>query len=209
MKILIATPRYHPHIGGVEYVVKSVAERLAEMGHAVTVLAGEPGANIPRTDQINGVQVIRWPTQAPDNAYHMPLAADKLREVAIRPAKEADVLHVHNIHAMLPIYVLNAASNLQIRKVVTPYYHGTGHTPIRKLLWTYWRRHIYRLITTTDAAHTVPKSEAQLIRQDFGRHALRPRPAGRRSGCPGPQAVPDVDHRPALPNSRRSQKPTG
>jgi len=29
MKILIATPKYHPHIGGVEYVVKSVAERLA------------------------------------------------------------------------------------------------------------------------------------------------------------------------------------
>jgi hypothetical protein len=141
------------------------------MGHAATVLAGEPGAKIPRTDQINGVQVIRWPTQVPDNTYHMPLAADKLREVAIRLAKEADVLHVHNIHAVLPIYVLNATSNLQIRKVVTPYYHGTGHTPIRKLLWTYWRRHIYRLITTTDAAHTVSKSEAQLIRQDFGRHA--------------------------------------
>jgi len=76
-------------------VVKSVVERLAEMGHAVTVLAGEPGAKIPREDQINRVQVIRWPTQVPDNAYHMLLAADKLREVAIRLAKEADVLHVH------------------------------------------------------------------------------------------------------------------
>jgi len=179
------------------------------MGHAVMVLAGEPGAKIPRSDQINGVQVIRWPTQAPDNAYHMPLAADRLREVAIRLAKEADVIHVHNIHAVLPIYVLNAASNLQIRKVVTPYHHGTGHTPIRKLLWTYWRRHIHRLITTTDAAHAVPKSEAQLIQQDFGRHAPRPRPAGRRGGRAGLQAVPDVGRRPALPNGRRSQKPTG
>jgi glycosyltransferase involved in cell wall biosynthesis len=172
MKILIATPMYHPHIGGVEYVVKSVAERLAKMGHAVTVLAGEPDAKTPRTDQINGVQVIRWPTRAPNHAYHMPLAADKLREVAIRLAKEADVIHVHNIHAVFPIYVLNAVRDLHIRKVVTPYYHGTGHTPIRKLLWIYWRRHIYKLITTADAVHTVSKLEAQLIQQDFGRHAI-------------------------------------
>jgi len=40
-------------------------------------------------------------------------------------------------------------------------------------------------------------------------HAPRPRLAGRWSGRAGPQAVPHVDHRPALPNSRRSQKPTG
>ena len=41
MKILYISPGYYPRIGGVEYVVKSVAGRLVRMGHEVTVLAGE------------------------------------------------------------------------------------------------------------------------------------------------------------------------
>jgi len=44
MKILYIAPAYYPHIGGLEYVVKSVAERLAKRGHEVVVLAGEPNA---------------------------------------------------------------------------------------------------------------------------------------------------------------------
>jgi hypothetical protein len=31
MRILLATPSYYPNIGGVEYVVKSTAERLAAL----------------------------------------------------------------------------------------------------------------------------------------------------------------------------------
>jgi len=41
LKILYISPEYYPRIDGVEYVVKSVSERLARMGHEVTVLAGE------------------------------------------------------------------------------------------------------------------------------------------------------------------------
>lgn len=40
MQILIATTSYYPHIGDVEYVVKSTAERLVRKGHNVTVIAG-------------------------------------------------------------------------------------------------------------------------------------------------------------------------
>jgi len=37
MKIVYVAPGYSPQIGGVEHVVKSVAERLAKLGHEVTV----------------------------------------------------------------------------------------------------------------------------------------------------------------------------
>ena len=47
MRVLFVAPSYYPSIGGVEYVVKSVAERLARMGHEVTVVAGDPGAGGP------------------------------------------------------------------------------------------------------------------------------------------------------------------
>jgi hypothetical protein len=42
LKVLFISPSYYPHISDVEYVVKAVAERLAKMGHDVTILAGEP-----------------------------------------------------------------------------------------------------------------------------------------------------------------------
>ncbi|AFL66419.1 glycosyltransferase [Desulfurococcus amylolyticus] len=72
MKLLFITPSYYPHIGGVEYVVKSVAERFARLGHDVTVLAGEPNADKPREEEVNGVHVIRWPVWSPYEAYHIP-----------------------------------------------------------------------------------------------------------------------------------------
>jgi len=37
MRIVYVAPGYYPQIGGIAYVIKSVAERLAKMGHEVTV----------------------------------------------------------------------------------------------------------------------------------------------------------------------------
>jgi glycogen synthase len=37
MRIVYVTSSYYPQIGGMEYVIKSVAERLAKMGHEVAV----------------------------------------------------------------------------------------------------------------------------------------------------------------------------
>jgi len=51
VKILFIASFYYPSIGEVEYVVKSVAERLAKRGHEVTVIAGEPGAERPMEEE--------------------------------------------------------------------------------------------------------------------------------------------------------------
>jgi len=174
MRILLATPSYYPNIGGVEYVVKSIAERLAALGHETTVVTGDPKADKPREEEINGVHVIRWPTWAPGGAYHIPKERGQLRSLLEKLLNDADAVHVHSAHAVLTVWAAAAARRISpgVRIVFTPYYHGTGHTPIRKLLWIYWRRHIRKLITTIDVVHTVSKLEAQLIQQDFGRHAI-------------------------------------
>jgi len=72
MRLLYVAPRYYPHIGGVEYVVKSVAERLAKRGHEVIVLCGEPGIDSPREEWINNVHVVRWSIWASGDIYHFP-----------------------------------------------------------------------------------------------------------------------------------------
>jgi hypothetical protein len=171
MRIIHVAPRYHPHIGGVEYVVKSVAERLAKMGHTVTVIAGEPSTDKPHEEEVNGVEVIRWPTWSPGNAYHIPRQRSKLREFLTDLVKDADVVHVHNVHAIFSIYALETVKN-NVRVVITPYYHGTGHTMARKILWNYWRSHVRRLLNAVDVVHTVSRLEANLVRRDFVRDAI-------------------------------------
>jgi glycosyltransferase involved in cell wall biosynthesis len=127
MRIVYVTPSYSPRIGGVEYVAKSVAERLAKMGHEVTVVTGEPEAEKPREEEINGVHVIRWPTWAPSGAYHIPRMRSQLEKLLTDTARGADVVHAHNVYSIFTTYAA-LAFRATAKLVVTPHCHGTGHT---------------------------------------------------------------------------------
>jgi glycosyltransferase involved in cell wall biosynthesis len=171
MKILQVSPAYYPHIGGLEYVVKSIAERLTKMGHEVTVIAGKPDAEEPREEEVNGVKVIRWPTWSPGGAYHLPRRRRELEKLLAELAREADVAHVHSVHCILSMHSLGVLKGRVPRTVVTPYYHGTGHTAFRRLLWVPWRRHVRRLLKGC-VVHTVSKLEAKLVEKDFRARAV-------------------------------------
>ena len=171
MKILFISPSYYPHIGGVEYVVKSVAERLAKMGHKVKVLAGESRANNLIEEEVSGVNVIRWPTWSPGGAYHFPRKRDELEKTLKEFSKDVDVVHIHSVHSMISMHSLCILKNHVSRIVVTPYYHGTGHTTIRRFLWIFWRKYVRSLLKGC-VVHTVSKLEANLVKQDFGVEAI-------------------------------------
>ena len=165
MKIVQACPRYYPHIGGVEYVVKSVAERLAKLGHEVTLLAGEPSITKPKEESINGVRIVRWPTWSPREAYHLPRKVSELEKLLKELAKNADVVHVHSIHSIFTVFSgLKIGNSLHDAKlIITPHYHGGGHTTLRKLLWIYWRHKASALLSCADTIHAVSRREASLI----------------------------------------------
>ena len=178
MKILYIAPRYYPHVGGVEYVIKSIAERLASKGHDVIVLAGESDAEKTVEEEINRVHVIRWPTWSPGNAYHLPRKRSELAKLLKEIARNLDVVHVHSIHSVLSVYCLNFIDKETKRKnnlkmVLTPYYHGTGHTFFRRVLWIPWRIYVKHAVQTyVDAIHTVSRLEAELMEKHFGIHAV-------------------------------------
>ncbi len=167
MKLLYVAPRYYPSVGGVEYVVKSVAERLALRGHGVTVLCGEPGIGEPREEWINGVRVVKWPVWAPGGAYHFPRMRSALEQWLLNTARDSDVVHFHSVHSVLTVYCLNVVKRLGVRRVLTPYYHGTGHTTFRRILWKPWRHYVRYVLRFVDVVHTVSKLEAQLVERDF------------------------------------------
>jgi len=169
MRILLATPSYYPNIGGVEYVVKSTAERLAALGYETTVVTSDPKTDKPREEEINGVQVIRWPTWAPSGAYHIPKKRDQLRNLLRKLLNDADVVHVHSAHAVLTVWAAAAARRISpdVRIVFTPHYHGTGHSVLRRLLWITWRRYVARAVEAADAIHAVSPREAGLIESHY------------------------------------------
>jgi glycosyltransferase involved in cell wall biosynthesis len=169
MRILLATPSYYPNIGGVEYVVKSTAERLAALGHETTVVTGDPKADKPREEEINGVHVIRWPTWAPSGAYHIPKKRNQLRNLLQRLLNDTDAVHVHSAHAVLTVWAAAAARmiNPDVRIIFTPHYHGTGHSALRRLLWIPWRRYVARAVEAADAIHAVSPREAGLLKSHY------------------------------------------
>ena len=172
MRIMFIVPRYYPRIGGVEYVVKSVAERLVKKKVDVTVLCGESALDNPREEWINGVHVFRWPVWAPGDAYYIPRMRDKLKSWLLNAVREYDVVHFHSIHSVLTVHSIDVLKNQRVRKVLTPYYHGTGHTAFRRLLWRGWRLHIKGALRFIHTVHTVSRIEAQLVNRDFMVNAL-------------------------------------
>jgi len=167
MRFLFVTPRYHPHVGGVEYVAKSVAERLVNRGHSVTVLCGESNIDGPKEEYVNGVHVFRWPTWAPRDAYHIPKMIGKLKSWLLNTVREHDVVHLHSIHSILTVYSLDMLENCKVHKVLTPHYHGTGHKTFRRVLWQTWRRYVKRVLNYVDLVHTVSDLESKLVFKDF------------------------------------------
>lgn len=171
MRILQVAPGYYPRIGGVEYVVKSVSERLVKIGHEVAVLAGEPGVESQREEDVNGVRVIRWPTWSPGGAYHFPRKRSLFGKRLSELLGDVDVLHAHNIHSIIAVEALKAARERGVRVVFTPYYHGTGHTAVRRFLWFFWRGYTRRIVGGS-IVHTVSRLEAQLVERDLGVEAI-------------------------------------
>lgn len=91
MRILHLSKYYHPYRGGIEKVIKELAEAALEQGHDVTVIcSSENNQRVEET--VNGVRVIRLPQWG--TVFSQPLTPSifwGVREEFLR----ADVVHLH------------------------------------------------------------------------------------------------------------------
>jgi glycosyltransferase involved in cell wall biosynthesis len=62
VNVLVTLTYYHPHWTGLTVVARRLAEGLAARGHTVTVLASQHQRELPRREEIKGVQVQRVPS---------------------------------------------------------------------------------------------------------------------------------------------------
>jgi glycosyltransferase involved in cell wall biosynthesis len=159
-RVALITHRYAPEIGGVELHVQEIAKRLYAHGWTPEVLTQAP-RDLPRTATVDGISVRRFPALGAASAYAL---APSLPAFLAHHARDYTVLHAHNYHA-LP--ALATALSGRARLVVTPHYHGTGHTRLATLLHRPYRLAGRLLFKRAGRVICVSEPEARLLERDF------------------------------------------
>lgn len=159
MKVLFVTPRYHPHIGGVETHVKSVAERLVKRGYEVEVYATDPKGNLPVKEEVNGISIRRFRSFAPNNAYYLPIRS----MLEALKASDADIVHAHNIQAF-PLLYACIAKRAEQRLILTTHMHTGASTRFRNMLFPLYLRIIRNQIRNkADRIICVSEFEKEIV----------------------------------------------
>jgi len=142
MKVVHVAPFYSPVLGGVEEVVKKIAEYLVSKGYDIQVVTynrlRDNVASLPRYETINGVHVIRL---KPNFIWSHGTFSSELPEVLreLRP----DIVHVHAWRHPHVFQVAKLRNSLKFKAILH------GHAPFHRfnqLGSTTWLYH--RLIDT-------------------------------------------------------------
>lgn len=161
LRIGIVVPRFSPYKGGVETYVASAAAALASEGAEVTVVTQVPRAtDLPCREKLNGYEIER---------HRLPIAgifdlpAPSAALAAAQPGR-FDVVWVHSYHT--PLAWLTAEQAVT-PIVLTPHYHGVGHTPLRQGIHRLYRPAGRRLMAASQRIVVDTEAEAALVLRDF------------------------------------------
>lgn len=191
--VALITPRYAPSIGGVEWHVQMLATGLASRSITVEVVTADPSGRLPAIEEMDGVVVRRFPTVGRSEVYSPSLALSKW---LLRNSSRFDLLHAHSYHTILPLQSAACSKLLGIPLVITPHYHGTGHSPFRRLLHRPYHFVGKWAISRAVSVICVSEAERTLIHRDFG------------SGVPT-TVIPNGASIDQLPRTRNNGKSTG
>lgn len=125
----MVTPRFAPLRGGVETHVREVGRRLvADHGITVRVLTTDLDRSLPRTDEIDGIQVQR--------VRAVPRGSDLYWSPAVWravPTAAADLVHVQGYHTLVPPMAMIAARRANLPYLLS--FHSGGHSSrVRRLI---------------------------------------------------------------------------
>ncbi|MCX7928083.1 MAG: glycosyltransferase family 4 protein [Patescibacteria group bacterium] len=130
MNIIFVTRLYSPHLGGVEKVVENLAVNLVKRNHKVCVITSKHDLNLPDSELIKGVQIIRiwYPRVKFLGIFIMWCQMVKLLLKILR----SDIVHIHDVFVWyLPIRLI-----LPFKKVYLTIHgwEGQSKIPIKSLL---------------------------------------------------------------------------
>jgi glycosyltransferase involved in cell wall biosynthesis len=161
IKLLLVTPSYYPHIGGLETHVKEIAERLIKSIHVEVYTLDHNLRKRIETEEIHGVRIRRFKATTLTDGIRVP-SSEFTRDLK---ACDADIIHLQGFHTLLPYYILR--TGLLHKLIITAHYHGKGHTFLRNILFNCYKPTLKKIARRADRIISVSKYEKSLILKDF------------------------------------------
>jgi len=133
--------------------VQQLAEGMAAEGNRVDVITQADPGELVGVDMVKSVRVLRFPILFPSRHYATsPALYRELR----RHRADYQVFHAHAYHSLPSLATAIAGCRPLI---FTPHYHGTGHSPFRRLLHPGYR--LLGRLTFEAAASVICVSEPE------------------------------------------------
>ena len=165
LRIVQVSHAYPPYVGGLAHVVENLSRHLVGQGHEVEVVTLDPYGRLDDAQDHGGVHVKRFHCLAPSNMYFAPSP----KVIPYLRAVEADVVHAHNIGALLaPACWLAVRSRLhEVAFILSPHHHAAGSTWHARMLWRPYRPLAGLVARSAHTVHCVSEFEARLVRDEF------------------------------------------
>ncbi len=163
--IALVTPRYAPAVGGVERCVEMLARGLVARGQTVEVITTDPTGRLPPLEERAGILVRRFPTVGHDAVYYV---APALAGWLLHHAHRFSVIHAHSYHTPVALTAGLASRISQVPLLVSTYYHGTGHSPVRRWLHGPYRPGGNWLLRQARRVICISEAERMLLHRHFG-----------------------------------------
>ena len=164
IKLLLVTPSYYPHIGGLETHVKEIAERLIKSIHVEVYTLDHNLRKRIETEEIHGVRIRRFKATTLTDGLRVP-SSEFTRDLK---ACDADIIHLQGFHSLLPYYI--SRTGLLHKLIITAHYHGKGHTFLRNILFHCYKPTLKKMARSAERIISVSKYEKSLILKDFNVH---------------------------------------
>jgi glycosyltransferase involved in cell wall biosynthesis len=137
MNILFVTDFYKPHIGGVEKLFASLAEKLAEKGNKITYITWKYDRNLTSKEILNGVRIYR--VSSPSRLFFSLFALPKI----IRESKMADIIHTSTYSSAFGAWI---AGNISKKKVVITVHEVWGDLWMKLPFLSWAEKKAFRLL---------------------------------------------------------------
>ena len=169
MKILFVNKAYFPHLGGVETVVRQLAEGMQKRGHDVAVLCFAERGDARKTEIIGGVEIHR--VRPMGHIGSAPFGYRFITEF-FRLLEWADAVNFHSPNPMGEIALLLSSSFG--RKKILCTYHGDAQRP-RFLLPAYDAvlRRFFRRCDIVAVSNPPLSENSRVLRSGFPKEKTR------------------------------------
>ena len=165
LRVIHVTPRYFPHIGGIESVVKELSERLVREANSVSVYTLDLNDKLPCEELVNGVLVRRYKPIVGD-PFYLP----SFRFLRAIRNDNAAIVHIHNIH-ILPVVFVALLKKPNQRMIIQPHYHRFAQTWIRNLFFAFYKRLLAHIaLPRADAIIVNSRHEKKMVQEDFSQN---------------------------------------